>query len=161
MAPRVNRETRKKRSDGLVKVPFEKGAVMLIPGREGSNREPLRLVYAKKGEALPVPAGNWRVKNYTIETEYRKEYWALSITGMKGLDVSVVAGQTVKLSLQMGVRVNPSAFRKGEEIVACAGTLGPPGMGATVIRGKTRVPIGFRLRDLAGGEVGKGEMEYG
>ena len=157
----MNRETRKKRSDGLVKVPFGKGAVMLVPGREDSGREPVRLVYAKKGEALPVPAGNWLVKNYTIETEYRKEYWALSITGMKGIEISVVAGRTVKLSLQTGVRVNPSAFRKGEEIVACAGTLGPPGMGATVIRGKTRVPIAFRIRDRAGRELARGEMEYG
>lgn len=157
----MNRETRKKRSDGLVKVPFGKGAVMLVPGREDSGREPVRLVYAKKGEALPVPAGNWLVKNYTIETEYRKEYWALSITGMKGIEIRVVAGRTVKLSLQTGVRVNPSAFRKGEEIVACAGTLGPPGMGATVIRGKTRVPIAFRIRDRAGRELARGEMEYG
>ena len=161
MAPRVNRETRKKRSDGLVKVPFGKGAVMLGPGREDSGREPLRLVYAKKGEALPVPAGNWRVKNYTIETEYRKEYWALSITGMKGLDISVVAGRTVRLSLQTGVRIDPSARREGDEIVAFAGTLGPPGMGATVIRGETRVPIGFLLRDRAGREVAKGKMAYG
>ena len=157
----MNAKTKKKKGDGTVTVNFPKGAVLLVPRREDSAPGPVRLVFSKKKEALPVPPGTYRVMNYTIEKTYKGKYWALSGSGPNGRIIKVRRGKKTKVTIDARVRLNVSAARNTKGIMCCAGVQGDSGMGLTVIGGDARVPMTFKFFNGAGKTVKDGNMAYG
>ena len=139
---------------------FARGAILLKPRRKDSAPGPVRLVFSKKDEALPLPPGVYRVKNYTIETTHEGTYWALSGSGMHGKVVRIRRGKASTLEIDSHVRLNVVASRTDEGVGCCAIVQGDGDMGLTVIRDTKRVPISFEVRDRDGKRIDGTDMTY-
>ena len=158
---RVDAGTRRKRGDGSLAISFAAGPLMLEPAREGSAPGPVRLVYSADGQALPLPAGEYKVKNYTIEKKHKGDYWALSATCIDVPKVLIRSGQKSTLQLQRGIKLDIEAYQDAKGIVCNAGVWGHPVSGATLIHKKTRVPLSFRILDGSGRKIEEGKLTYG
>jgi hypothetical protein len=139
-------------------VNFSKGAVLLVPKKEG---KPVRVVFAQKDDAPPVAEGTYRVANYAIEATHKDAYWALSGSGPGGQTVEVKAGKNTKLEIDGCVNVKVVADRVKNDVRCCIMISGDSGMGLTVINVDKQTPLTFELRDGAGKKLDGGDMAYG
>jgi hypothetical protein len=154
-APRVTAASKAEARDGTVSVNFAAGALWVAPEKHGSAPGPARLVFAKEGQALPLKAGAYRIRNYAIERELKGEYWAVSGSGPNGQTFEVKPGQETKLQIDPRVHLKVAAAAKGDEVMVCFSIQGDSKMGLSVLRGDGRVPTLYAIGDQ------KGKAQYG
>lgn len=160
-APRADAATARRDGDGSLTAPFTAGSVLLVPEKHGSAPGPVRLVFAKKGEAVPVPAGRYTVRNYSIETRHKDEFWALSASGPDGRAVEVKAGAAAALEIDPRVQLTVRAMPHGKAIHVGLMVQGDSKMGLSVIRGDDRVKPSYKLAGSDGSTVAEGPLTYG
>lgn len=132
-----------------------------MPESHGSAPGPVRLVYARKGEAVAVPAGRYRVRNYSIETRHQGEFWALSASGPCGRAVEIEAGTVAALEIDPRVQLKVHAVPHGHEVRVSLMVQGDSHMGLSVIRLDDRVKPAYRLTGADGKTVAEGSLTYG
>lgn len=157
--PRIVRAAAPRRGEGRVRVSFAVGSVLLVPLAGGDPG--FRLMFCRAGDAVPVPGGRYRVRNYRVRRRAGDgTEWQLWASGGEGPVVSVRPGGTTQLRLEDRVHVRFTAARHGRELRLSLALTGHLGMGATVLRGGQRVPARAIL--FAGGETrGRVPLDYG
>ena len=140
-------------AQGRLTAPFERGHALLVP-KDQPLEKGRRYVFAKNA-ALPIPAGEYVVRRYVIEIDSE---WAIWATGT-GKALTVKAGEDVKLPVATDVTLKTHIMnRRGK--VQLGGAFGADGMGVSVLRGRER--IGVKWRVTAGArELGAGACDYG
>ncbi|GEM_PF-4505330 len=144
---------------GQVTAPFEAGSVFLGAAAEGVDD--VRLVWKKGDKALAVPAGRYKVRNWSVEKDHQGETWILSVSGPMGAWIQVQAGEELALDLDTKVHVQGQLRRHGKSARLQLSITGGNGMGLSVIREGKLVEIGYLIEGSDGREVGKGVMTYG
>jgi hypothetical protein len=144
---------------GRVSVPFEAGSVYLghLERKDGD----VHLVWKKGDKALPVPAGRYTVRHWSIEKEHQGELWILSVSSPTGRAILVTDGEDLALDLDTKVHVSGHFVHHGKAARVELSITGGDGNGASVVRKDRLIEVGYRIEDKDGGEVAHGVMTYG
>ena len=171
---RVDAETPVTADKGTVVANIEEGYLLLVPKDREMIREKgkekgkdieypkdlaagFRIVWKKdeRERGRPVPEGEYRVRRYVISRDDPKTgEWTLWATG-EGRAISVKAGQETKVTLDVDVKFETQAARKGTKVTIGGAFKGDRDMGLTILRNKRRLEISWKVldgkQDLAAG----------
>ncbi len=135
--PAARAEAGVKSEGGELASAFQTGSVLLVPAEKGSAPHIVRAVW-KSGGSCWIPAGQYRVKHYSIEAEHQGETWILSASGPNGPVLDIREGEKTALTLDGKVKINSGAKAKGEavRVNACPGR---DRLSAVIIKGKALI----------------------
>lgn len=129
---------------GRVSANFETGYVVLVP--EGkANCDGIRLTYTKTDRTREIAAGKYTVRRYVIENGE----WAVWATGA-GRAVTVKAGETTKLELDLDVQLKMTVMKHGKKTQIGGSFSGDSGMGLSLLKGDARVVVKWEVAEDTG-----------
>ncbi len=144
-------------SDGFIVPSFDRGSVLLVSGHQS-----IRAVWTGEKKPVPIPAGEWHIRNYKIERKHEGVEWILSGSHTPGPTIVVKDDQKeqTKIEIDDTVRLNVQVRRMHGKLHFGFGITGHEGMGLSVIKDEARpVP---KWEVSAGGEkLGEGDCRYG
>ncbi len=149
---------------GAVVANFKRGSVLLgPPGGAGEAADLIRLVWnGESGDAArrAVPAGTWQVRGYrVIRAGANRTEWQTWGSGRGGRRITVSAGATTRLDLELRVHLKARAGQRRGRLSVGVGVTGDSGMGLSVVRGGDRVPATYKL--VGGDRAVTGQLAYG
>lgn len=167
---RVDADTPVTAEKGTLVANIEEGYLLLLPkGLEKPKKDAprdlsvgLRLLWKKddKTRGRAVPEGVYQVRRYVASREDPKTgEWTLLGTG-EGRSVSVKAGQETKVTLDLDVKFEAQAVRKGTKVSIGGAFKGDRDMGLTVLRNMRRLEVSWKVMD-GKQDVAAGGCTYG
>jgi len=143
-----------------LKVGFAEGSLMFRDAAGNIVRVPWESTGQKgvpKGK-LAVPEGEYTLTSYRIVDRSREgEVWHVSATAKSIQEVSVVAGETVKVELDKTVHVK-QRFKRGSIGMTITGM---SAAGLSIYKNGKRIPMGWKLVTEKDEAVIHGKINYG
>jgi hypothetical protein len=134
----------------------------LVPEETGSAMEPVRLVFAKEGETLPLPAGSYTIRHYSVQRTWKGQTWTLSSSGKVGRPVDILSGATSNLDLDTRVHLGLRLKAANDGNVRASVSLtGDDEKGVAVFRGSERIPVVAHLLGDTGTRLAEAPLAYG
>lgn len=136
------------------------GAVLL---RDTDDNE-IRLSWDRKGQAGEVRAlepGRYRVVGYRLEKKSDDgTEWMLTASSARFAELTVVAGKVVDVPVPKAIRQSGQVRSRGMNAnVMMMMAFGRGGV--TIYRDGERIPMPFRVVNVAGRSIGGGNIDYG
>lgn len=140
---------------GRIVPSFDRGSVLLT-----WDQRQLRLVWNGKPEAIDVPAGPWRLRNYRIEQKQDGVEWFLSGSGWPGPRIEVTENAETRLEIADTVQLKVRSVQQAGKVTVHFSVSGHHGMGLSVVKDEARPAPAWRV--MAGDvELAKGVCRYG
>jgi len=110
------------------------------------------------GEPRALPEGRYTLVGYRILADDADgKPWHVSATGASIREVVIRGGANESLDVDETIRME-SRVHAGRIQVAIRGE---HGAGLSIYKESRRIPLGYRLLDASGAELGSGSIEYG
>lgn len=110
------------------------------------------------GGPRALPEGRYTLVGYRIlADDAAGKPWHVSATGASIRKIVIESGANESLDIDESIRIE-SRVHAGRIQVAIRGE---HGAGLSIYKEGRRIPLGYRLLDAAGAELGSGSIEYG